>query len=116
MDRIVRTTSLIVFLLALARTGDAGTIAGTLTVPAVSSGTSANPYPGRASALPGRHEVPHGLVTDAVVYVEQIPAKAESLLVEDPSGRLQPAARRMASVRLRALLDFLREVFEPREG
>ena len=88
MDRIVRTTSLIVFLLALARTGDAGTIAGTLTVPAVSSGTSADPYPGRASALPGRHEVPHGLVTDAVVYVEQIPAMAESLLVDDPSGRV----------------------------
>ena len=88
MDRIVRTTSLIVFLLALARAGDAGTIAGTLRVPAISSGTSANPYPGRASALPRRHEVPHGLVTDAVVYVEKIPARAESLLVDDPSGRV----------------------------
>jgi len=90
LDRIARTTSfvLLVLLLASARAGDAGTIAGTLKVPAVSSGTSANPYPGRASALPGRHEVPHGLVTDAVLYVEKIPAKAESLLVDDPSGRV----------------------------
>jgi plastocyanin len=89
LDRIARTTSLaILLLLVLARTGGAGTITGTLRVPAVSSGTSANPYPGRASALPGRHEVPHGLATDAVVYVEKISAKAESLLVEDPSGRV----------------------------
>jgi len=90
LDRIARTTSfvLLVLLLAFAHTGDAATVTGTLKVPAVSSGSSANPYPGRASALPGRHEVPHGLVTDAVVYVEQISAKAESLLIDDPSGRV----------------------------
>jgi plastocyanin len=90
LDPIARTTSFVlpVLLLALARPGDAGTVTGTLKVPAVSSGSGANPYPGRASALPGRHEVPHGLVTDAVVYVEQVPARAESLLVDDPSGRV----------------------------
>ena len=89
MDRIARTTfATAVLLLALAHTGEAGTIAGTLSVPAVSSGRSANPYPGRVSALPGRHEVPHGRVTDTVVYVEKIPAGAESLLVDDPSGRV----------------------------
>jgi len=90
LDRFARTTSFVLpfLLLAGAGVGDAGTITGTLKAPAVSAGTSANPYPGRASALPGRHEVPHGLVTDAVVYVEQIPAKTESLLVDDPSGRV----------------------------
>ena len=90
MDRIARSTSfvLLVLLLALAGPGGAGTITGTLKTASVSSGTSANPYPGRASALPGRHEVPHGLVADAVVYVEQVSARTESLLVDDPSGRV----------------------------
>jgi plastocyanin len=113
LDRIARTTwlALLVLLCAFARPGAAGTITGTLKVPAVSSGTSANPYPGRASALPGRHEVPHGLVTDAVVYVEQISARAESLLVDDPSGRVlaqrnQAFSERVLSCVVGTIVDF----------
>jgi plastocyanin len=87
LKRISTATIALLFLL-LAHASEAGTITGTLRVPAVSSGVSANPYPGRASALPGRHDVPHGLVTDAVVYVDKLSAKAESLVAGDPSGRV----------------------------
>jgi plastocyanin len=79
---------LVLLALGVARAGAAGTIAGTLKVRAVSAGVSANPYPGRASALPGRHEPAHGLPTDGVVWVEKIPARADSLIAGDPSGRV----------------------------
>ena len=88
MNAITRSTLSLSFVLLLAPPCVAGTIRGTLGVPAVSAGVSANPYPGRASALPGRHDPAHGLVTDAVIYVEKIPARAESLLADDPSGRV----------------------------
>ncbi len=39
-----------------------------------------NPYPGRAASLPGLHGTMRGAVTDAVVYVERVPAAAESAL------------------------------------
>ena len=82
LNRIPRRTSALLFLL-LAHASEAGTITGTLRVPPVSAGMSANPYPGRASALPGRHDVPHGRVTDAVVYVDKLSARTDSLI----SGR-----------------------------
>jgi len=80
----------VLFLLTLPRAGAAGTIKGVVRVPATPepAAATANPYPGRASALPGRHVPPYGLVTDAVVYVTQIPAPAESLLANDPSGHV----------------------------
>jgi plastocyanin len=80
----------VLLLLALPRAGAAGTIRGVVRVPATPepAAATANPYPGRASALPGRHVPPYGLVTDAVVYVTQVPASAESLLAGDPSGHV----------------------------
>jgi plastocyanin len=87
LNRIPRRTFAVLFLL-LAHASEAGTITGTLRVPSVSTGMSANPYPGRASALPGRHDVPHGRVTDAVVYVDKLSARADSLIAGDPSGRV----------------------------
>jgi plastocyanin len=87
LKRISLLTHALLFLL-LAHAGEAGTIAGTVRVPSISPGMSANPYPGRASALPGRHDVTHGLVTDAVIYVDKLSAKAESLVAGDPSGRV----------------------------
>jgi plastocyanin len=87
LKRIALLTLALLFL-PLAHAGEAGTIAGTLRVPSISPGMSANPYPGRASALPGRHDTPHGLVTDAVIYVDKLSARAESLVAGDPSGRV----------------------------
>ena len=79
---IARIGAALVALSCLAPTfSSAGVIRGTLTVPrgAVTAAT-ANPYPGRANSLAGAHGVMHGLVTDAVVYVDRIPAAAESAL------------------------------------
>ena len=50
LKRIALLTLALPFL-PLAPACEAGTIAGTLRVPSVSPGMSANPYPGRASAL-----------------------------------------------------------------
>jgi plastocyanin len=65
----------------------AGVIRGTLHVPA-SAATIAevpNAYPGRADALPEPHKMEHGIVTDAVIYVDPIPASVESTLAQMPS-------------------------------
>src|SRR5262245_44101091 len=65
----------------------AGVIRGTLHVPA-SAATAAdvpNAYPGRADALPEPHKMEHGVVTDAVVYVDPIPASIESTLAAQPT-------------------------------
>lgn len=53
----------------------AGVIRGSVHVPGGGTVTAAiDAYPGRACALPGAHMAPRGVVTDAVVYVEQAPA------------------------------------------
>jgi plastocyanin len=70
----------------------AGVIHGTLRVtsrtgvPAVSM----NAYPGSAGSMPGMHAVTRGLPTDAVVYVDHVPAAAESGLarIQAPLPRL----------------------------
>ena len=113
LRRIARRTTALVFIL-LAHASEAGTITGTVRVPSVSQGVSANPYPGRASALPGRHEVPHGLVTDAVVYVDKLSARAESLVTGDPSGRVlaqknQAFSERVLSCVVGTTVDFPNE-------
>ena len=60
----------------------AGAIRGTLHVPAAhgQAKEGANAYPGHANSLPGMHMVEHGLVTDAVIYIERIPTAVESTL------------------------------------
>jgi len=65
----------------------AGVIRGTLHVPTptAAAGEVVNAYPGRADALPGMHHVAHGVVTDAVIYVDPIPARVESTLAAVPS-------------------------------
>ena len=63
----------------------AGTIRGLLTVPGASVSPAAlTPYPGQARSLCGMDPTPLGRVTDAVVYLEQIPAAAESTLARCP--------------------------------
>jgi plastocyanin len=89
MPRFRTSVAVAIALLALPPAGAAGTIKGVVRVPAAKAPAApANPYPGRASALPGRHDPPHGLVTDVVVSVAQVSAHAESLLSNDPSGRV----------------------------
>ena len=66
----------------------AGIIRGTLRVP--SGGTAAaqlHGYPGSAGAMPGMHGPVRGQATDAVIYVTQIPAAAESSLAATHGAR-----------------------------
>jgi plastocyanin len=60
----------------------AGVIRGVVRVPAERPPIArvANAYPGQAHSMPGMHEVARGEVGDAVVYVEKVPAFAESVL------------------------------------
>lgn len=90
MFRRAYPAALLLALLAPALPAAAGTIRGELRVP-VPGGTQArtmNAYPGRANSLPGSHGPMRGLVTDAVLYVVKIPARAESSLAR--AARLQP--------------------------
>jgi len=75
-----------------ATAAEAGTIRGTVQVrePAAST-PAANPYPGRATSLPGHHSPVRGVVEDAVVYLDRVPAAAESALAAAP-----PAVPRLA--------------------
>jgi hypothetical protein len=77
----VRATCLTIVLF-VAAPASAGVVRGVVHVPSVSSdaGAALNAYPGRASSLPGSHGPHRGLVTDAVVFVERLPAAADSLI------------------------------------
>ena len=59
--------------------GHAGEIRGTLRLSPSSTESSAapNPYPGTAHALAAPRHPPRGLVTDAVIWIEQVPAGAD---------------------------------------
>jgi plastocyanin len=67
---------------ALASAVPAGVIRGRVVVPARPSAASIamNAYPGRAGSMPGMRVIERGLVTDAIVYVDHVPAGAESAL------------------------------------
>jgi plastocyanin len=78
----------------------AGSIRGTIHTPA---GAGAEPphmqaYPGSATAMPGMHAALRGRVTDAVVYVSQISAPAESALASAPAPRPRLAQKDQAFV------------------
>ena len=60
-------------MLSLPSPAAAGVIRGTLEVPAMTAEARLHPYPGRAGSMVGMaHSV--GAVTDAVIYVEKLPA------------------------------------------
>jgi plastocyanin len=90
MNSRTAAASMLVALLHATPAG-AGVIRGVVRVPAARTGTAAaDAYPGRAAALPGSHIVPHGLVTDAVVYVEHAPDG----VADDPPARPPTLAQR----------------------
>lgn len=74
--------ALVALLCAVPHTVSAGVIRGTLHVPATPplAPASMNAYPGHANSMPGMGATAHGLVTDAIVYVDRVPAPAESAL------------------------------------
>jgi len=86
--------------LCLAVPAVGGTIRGSIHVPGVASTPSPamNAYPGRAGAMTGMHGPALGRVTDAVVYVEKIPAAAESALARMPPARPRLAQKDEAFV------------------
>jgi plastocyanin len=53
----------------------AGVIRGVLEVPTMTAAAKLHPYPGRANSMPVSSRPP-GAVTDAVIYVEKLPASA----------------------------------------
>lgn len=76
----LRTTWSGAFLAAMIATGaHAGSILGSLRTPAPSTGgTQVNPYAGSARSLPGVHMMQRGLATDAVVFVDEVPAGTDA--------------------------------------
>ena len=74
--------------LLLATAASAGIIRGTLRVPAPGSAApQLHGYAGSAGAMPGMHGPARGRATDAVVYVAQVPAAAESSLASAQGAR-----------------------------
>jgi len=61
-----------------------------------------NPYAGHASALATGRAPTHGLVTDAIVYVTALDAKADSALKRDPSGHVLAQKNQAFSTRVLA--------------
>jgi len=90
-----------------------GIIRGTLRVPplAARGAPALNPYAGRASSLPNARPVPHGLVTDAVIYIESLRPGVDSMLARpDRRPRLsqkdQAFAPRVVPVAAGTSVDF----------
>lgn len=90
------------FALALLAPGTlmAGVIRGILRVPAgsVASAAAINPYPGRASSMPGHRPKALGGVMDAVIHVDRVPVATESLLAATTRDRPKLAQANQAFV------------------
>jgi plastocyanin len=66
-------------LLLLGTSATAGVVRGTLHAPPpMAAMPMSAAYPGRASSLPNPHLMIHGAVTDAVVWLEKVPASADT--------------------------------------
>jgi len=111
MQRITLAILILTFCPVLA---SAGVIRGTVVV---SSGgpratRAANPYPGRVSAMSASAGAVHGLLADAVIQVDHVPAATESALTArvEPMPRLaqreQTFAPRVTVVAVGSRVDF----------
>lgn len=80
--RTFLSSALFALLWSVPALATAGVIHGTLRVPpsAAPPAGGANAYPGSAGSMAGAHAPRHGLVTDAVIYVDHVPAESESAL------------------------------------
>jgi plastocyanin len=105
----------VAWLIALvAAPASAGVIHGTLRVVsrAAAPAASMNAYPGSAGSMPGMRAVTHGLPSDAVVYVDHVPAAAESVLarIKAPMPRLaqqdQAFVPRVLGIAVGTVVDF----------
>ena len=104
----------IVMVCAMGTPATAGVIRGTLRVPANVSQLppATNAYPGHAAAMPGSHMTTRGLASDAVIYVEAIPAEVNPALAATapPPPRLaqrdQMFAPRVVAVAAGGAVDF----------
>lgn len=73
----MRIAPVMVLAVLFAGPAAAGSIRGSVKVPpAPAQDTHFRPYAGRASSLPAPARSPRGLVTDAVIYVDALPAGA----------------------------------------
>lgn len=80
------STFLLLVLLAAAPCARAAVLRGTLTVPAAAPHAhTLNAYPGHADAMASHKMSPRGAVVDAVLWLERIPAAAESALAAQPA-------------------------------
>jgi plastocyanin len=102
-----------VLCLALAPVAGAAVLRGTLAVPAAPPAAHAmNAYPGHADALASHRMSPRGAVNDAVLWLERIPAPAESALALTPQPRPKLAQKdqcfmpRVVSVAAGGAVDF----------
>ena len=94
MQRAMRTSFTLAWLLTLGATAHAAALRGRVTVPSVSAADlHFKPYAGRASSLPAPERPARGLVTDAVIFVDS-PASATG--DSPPAGRPQLAQRGQA--------------------
>lgn len=104
----------IVMACAMGSPATAGVIRGTLRVPANApqQAPAANAYPGHAAALPGNHMIARQQASDAVIYVEAIPAEVNAALAATapPPPRLaqrdQMFAPRVAAIAAGGSVDF----------
>jgi plastocyanin len=79
--KLVSPVALAVFLGLVAQSASAGVIRGTLSVASRPVVTAAmNPYPGQASSIAGAQASTQGLPSDAVIYVEEVPAEVKAKL------------------------------------
>lgn len=80
------STFLLLALLAAAPCARAAVLRGTLTVPAAAPHAhTLNAYPGHADAMASHKMSPRGAVVDAVLWLERIPAAADSALAAQPA-------------------------------
>jgi len=73
---------------ALAPESRAATLRGTLVVPAAPPAVNhLNAYPGQASSMAKHHMQPRGAVNDAVLWIDRVPAPADSEIALSPRPR-----------------------------
>jgi plastocyanin len=113
LSMIVRLRHALIALALTASAAGAGTVRGTLRVPSGAQSVSpvTQAYAGQAASLPDPIPIVHGLVTDAVIWIEGIPASAESAMAL-PATRPQMAQKgqnfvpRVVSVTVGQAVDF----------